>query len=437
MTGASGITSGSLFDWIGPIPPSWRQVRNLGLFRERNERARPALDLLAVTIAHGVLPQSDYVEMTGRKLTATGDLSTYKVVRRGDLVYNKMRMWQGAVGVAAQDGIVSPAYVVLEPRPSVHPPFFGYLLKTPAFIAEAGRYSYGIADDQNSLRFEDFKAMYSLLPSLHEQRRIAAYLDQETRRIDELVHEQERLESLLREQRFSAMWHAVTKGGTSVPTSQATGREWLGDIPSGWRVTKLAHLVSCLDGKRAPLNAQARAERQGGVPYWGANGIVDHVDKAIFDELLVLVGEDGAPFFDRGTPVAFIVDEPIWPNNHIHVLRPRDRSREQAEWIAHVLNITDYTRFIDGATRDKLTQGSLMTIPVPVPPSDERDHLVQYLRVSLHDIDSMIEESRGMKELLLERRSALITAAVTGQIDVRDMSSTGGSATDSAGVASP
>ena len=95
----------------------------------------------------------------------------------------------------------------------------------------------------------------------------------------------------------------------------------LPSLPTHWHVTPIRYSSKCLDGKRVPLNVEERSMRRGDYPYWGANGIVDTVDDYIFDEPLVLLGEDGAPFFDKTKPVAFFVSGKIWVNNHIHVLR--------------------------------------------------------------------------------------------------------------------
>ena len=141
------------------------------------------------------------------------------------------------------------------------------------------------------------------------------------------------------------------------PEYKDSGIEWLGEIPAHWEVKRLTWLTKCLDGKRIPLNAEERGRMQGDYPYWGANSIVDYVDRWLFDEELVLLGEDGAPFFDKSRPVAFRVRGKIWVNNHAHVLRPQ--STVDAEFLAHALNCIDYRAFIDGSTRDKLTQSDM------------------------------------------------------------------------------
>jgi type I restriction enzyme S subunit len=84
-----------------------------------------------------------------------------------------------------------------------------------------------------------------------------------------------------------------------------SGVEWIGGIPSHWKLTRIKFIAECLDGARIPLNAQERGEMQGEIPYWGANKVVDYVNDFLFDEELILVGEDGAPFFDDSKDVAF------------------------------------------------------------------------------------------------------------------------------------
>jgi len=134
----------------------------------------------------------------------------------------------------------------------------------------------------------------------------------------------------------------------------------LPELPRNWQSIPVRYLSECLDGKRVPLNIDERSSRKGEFPYWGANGVVDYVDDYLFYEKLVLVGEDGAPFFDKDKPVAFVVEDKVWVNNHIHVLRIKPE--HEARYITHCLNATDYGPWIEGSTRDKLTQDKLNSI---------------------------------------------------------------------------
>jgi type I restriction enzyme S subunit len=195
------------------------------------------------------------------------------------------------------------------------------------------------------------------------------------------------------------------------PKYKASGVEWLGDVPEGWEVKPLRYVCYCLDGIRVPLNSAQRAEKQGDVPYWGANSIMDYVDEALFDENLVLLGEDGAPFFDKLKPIAFFSQGRVWPNNHVHVLRPVVTGT--AKFITHVLNITDFAHFIDGSTRDKLTQGSMKEIPLPFPPLPEQTAIAEFLDRETGKIDELVAEQRRLMELLKEKRQAVISHAVT------------------------
>ena len=185
-------------------------------------------------------------------------------------------------------------------------------------------------------------------------------------------------------------------------------------LPVSWNIKKVKHVTTCLDGKRIPLNSLERSEIPGDFPYWGANGIVDYINDYLFDEDLVLLGEDGAPFFEDYKPVAFSVRGKIWVNNHIHVLKPKGIN---SNYLTYCLNITDYSYFISGSTRDKLTQNDMSEIQLPFPTAEEQEAVVTYLDDATSRIDALIEKKEQMIELLKEKRIALITHAVTKGLD--------------------
>ena len=194
-----------------------------------------------------------------------------------------------------------------------------------------------------------------------------------------------------------------------------SGIEWLGRVPEHWQIKALRYLSVCLDGKRIPLNGEQRADKQGDIPYWGANAIMDYVDEAIFDEELLLVGEDGAPFLDPLKPVAFHSSGPVWPNNHIHVLRPN--KREWVRFLVYAMNAADYANYIEGSTRQKLNQSRLMGMPVSWPGYTEQTQIARFLDHETARIDALIEEQQRLIELLKETRQAVISHAVTKGLD--------------------
>jgi len=198
-------------------------------------------------------------------------------------------------------------------------------------------------------------------------------------------------------------------------TYRDSGVPWLNEVPEHWTVPHLRHLVGCLDGKRVPLSASQRGAMQGDIPYWGANRVIDQINAWLFDEPLVLLGEDGAPFFDRLRDVAFAIDGRVWVNNHTHVLRCRPSIVPR--YLARALNCVDYVPFVDGATRDKLTQQSMGAIPIPLPPPDEQAAIVRYLDHADRRIRRFIRAKQQLIALLEEQKQAIIHQAVTRGLD--------------------
>ena len=197
--------------WLGKVPEHWEVLPGRTVFREINDRGHPDEQMLSVTITRGVLRQADLLADSSKKDSSNEDKSNYKLVQPGDLVYNKMRAWQGAVGVSAYRGIVSPAYIVQRLRSAENlPRYMHFLLRTPLFASEAERWSYGITSDQWSLRAEEFKCIYFSLPPLPEQTAIVEYLDAQTAKLDTAIAAARREIELLREYRERLIADVVT-----------------------------------------------------------------------------------------------------------------------------------------------------------------------------------------------------------------------------------
>lgn len=161
-------------EWLERLPAHWSVARNGQLFVQRNEVGYPELPILEVSLRSGVTVRD--FESTNRKQVMS-DHSMYKRAVKGDVAYNMMRMWQGAVGVAPVDGLVSPAYVVAEPAPTTEPRYFDHLYHTSAYMTEVNKHSRGIVADRNRLYWEDFKQIPAPCPSPDEQCLIADYID--------------------------------------------------------------------------------------------------------------------------------------------------------------------------------------------------------------------------------------------------------------------
>jgi type I restriction enzyme S subunit len=195
--------------WLGAIPAHWAVRRIAWLFRERDQRGEADLPLLEVSINAGVALR----EFSDDRIESTAaDFNTYKVAKRGDIAFNKMRMWQGAVGVTPADGLVSPDYVVAEPTGSLNSAYAGLLFRTQAFSAECARHSHGIVWDRLRLYWEGFRAIQVPLPPMEDQSRIIEHVGSAAAKLDRLSASTERTIALLKERRAALIAAAVTGG---------------------------------------------------------------------------------------------------------------------------------------------------------------------------------------------------------------------------------
>ena len=194
-------------EWLGDVPVHWTMVRNGRLFVQRNEVGFPELPILEVSLKTGVRIRD--FENSDRKQVMS-DRSMYKRAVKGDIAYNMMRMWQGAVGITPGDGLVSPAYVVAKPLAGTEPRYFGALFRTRAYMAEVDKYSRGIVKDRHRLYWEDFKQMPAPCPPPDEQGLIADAIDRGTATTEDGMQCIESQIALLRDYRTRLIADAVT-----------------------------------------------------------------------------------------------------------------------------------------------------------------------------------------------------------------------------------
>ena len=231
-------------EWLGEVPEHWKIMPNRALFDETKDRDCSDEQMLSVTITKGVIRQSTLLEDTSKKDNSNLDKSKYKFVQPGDIAYNKMRAWQGAIGASRFRGIISPAYVVQRPREHSDSGYFHQLFRIPSFAKEAERWSYGITSDMWSLRPEHFKLIYSCLPPLPEQAAIVRYLDYVERRVRRFVRAKQKLIGLLEEQKQVIVHRAVTRGLDPDIPLKPSGVRWLGEVPEHWEVRRLKTCVA-------------------------------------------------------------------------------------------------------------------------------------------------------------------------------------------------
>ncbi|AMK11346.1 restriction endonuclease subunit S [Pseudodesulfovibrio indicus] len=420
-------------EWLGEIPEEWDVERNLGIFDERKMVNHPDKELLSVTIERGVIKQT---EITTKKDSSNEDKSKYKLLKPGYLAYNKMRMWQGAVGMSEYEGIVSPAYIVLSPRDKAYSRFFHYLLRSDQFLIESNRLSYGLCDDMNSLRYEDFKGIYTPLPPKNTMERIVSFLDQKTAEIDEAIAKKQKLIELLQEQKSILINQAVTKGLSPDAPMKDSGVEWIGEIPAHWEVKRLKHISSFQSG--ITLGKSYSGNNQRDYPYLRvANvqyGYFDLEDVAELrlppaiaesyklrpNDILVTEGGD-IDKLGRGTVWKGEIEECLH-QNHIFAVRVNNVYALE-EYVSTVME-SDCGRHYFTWTANKTTnlastnKSKLGDFKLPLPSKTEQAQIATHVEATKTEINGLISSVEKEIKTLDEYKKTTISSAVTGKIKV-------------------
>jgi type I restriction enzyme, S subunit len=402
--------------WLGDVPSHWDVRRNGRLFGARREVGFPDLPILEVSIRSGVRVR-DFGN--GGRKQEIADRSKYQRAVRGDIAYNMMRMWQGAVGIAPADGLVSPAYVVARPFQDTDSAYYAYLFRTAAYMRETDVFSRGIVPDRNRLYWESFKQMPSVFPPLNEQQQIVRFLDWHGARTAKLIRAKRNLIALVHEQKRAIVRRAVTRGLDPNVKLQPSGIPWLGDVPEGWSISRVKTEFQCLNYRRIPLSSTERGNMTlRRYDYYGASGVIDKVDDFLFDDRLLLIAEDGANLVLRNLPLAIIAEGKFWVNNHAHILKPR---RGDIGFLAAVLEGLNFLPWISGAAQPKLTQDRLMSIAIAVPPAEQQQQIIKSTEAATNELTLTIDAASREVALIQEFRTRLIADSVTGKLDVRSM----------------
>lgn len=189
-------------------------------------------------------------------------------------------------------------------------------------------------------------------------------------------------------------------------------------IPANWCWTYLKNVSDCLDNFRKPINANERNTRLGDVPYYGATGQVGWIDDYLTNEELVLLGEDGAPFLDLLKNKAYLINGKAWVNNHAHILRSKFGTMGNRLLIEY-LNSFDFTGFVTGTTRLKLTQASMNKIIIPIVPLAEQQRIVERIESLFAKLDEAKENMQNVLEGFETRKAAILHKAFTGELTAK------------------
>lgn len=388
-------------------------VRLRYIIRPREVTNRTDLQVLSVYRDHGVVPKDSRSDNFNK---TPDDITRYQEVRIGDLAINKMKAWQGSLGVSSYHGIVSPDYLVCSIDPSVNYRFFHYLMRSSSLAVQFRIRSKGIRPGQWRIYWEDLADIRVTLPSADEQRRIANFLDAEAYRVGKLITAITKQSNLLHCKRRSLLMAALDKDGC-VSTRVGYYLELVTSGPRGWSNYVSSH--------GTPFFRSANISRDEIAPNLKELALVDLPQSATAEAMRsrirvgdVLVGITGA-----NTGWVSLADERIARANvsqHVCLVRPGKEI--DGRWLAYALSAPQIQEQLLGSqyggTKTQLSLSNIRTLTLPLPPLD----IQQTTSTAIGEQLATITTARALRNrqvvILIERQQALITSVITGQIDV-------------------
>lgn len=406
---------------LGDVPAQWDVRRNGRLFGSRRETGFPDLPVLEVSLRSGVRVR-DFE--SGTRKQEMGDRSKYQRAMRGDIAYNMMRMWQGAVGIAPVDGLVSPAYVVARPFVKTDPAYYAYLFRTAAYMREVDTFSRGIVPDRNRLYWESFKQMPSVYPPLDEQRLIVRFLDWHGAQTTKLIRAKKKIIALLNDQKQAIVHRAVTRGLDPDVRLKPSGAPWLDKIPEHWQMLPNRAFLK----RRKLLVGESHHEFQ----------LLSLTKKGV----IVRDVESGKGKFsaDMGTSQVVNVGDIIFclfdiPETPRTVGLSHHKGMITGAYTVFSFRGPVDPRFIELfyiAMDDRKLLGPLYTglrntiapsrfigIKTPIPPFHEQIAILEAVRSDTAELDIITSKLENEISLVTEFRTRLIADVVTGKLDVR------------------
>ncbi|PIT41382.1 restriction endonuclease subunit S [Snodgrassella alvi] len=424
----------SEIEWLGKIPSGWLLKKAKYIF-QRVQRPLRNIDGVVTAFRDGQVTLRTNRRTDG--FTNSVKEIGYQGVRRNDLVIHAMDGFAGAIGVSDSDGKCSPVCSVCIPweNQSVNIHFYGYLVRQLAVTDFIFSLAKGIRERSTEFRFSEFSGLMLPIPPIYEQNQITTFLDYETAKIDNLIEKQQQLIELLKEKRQAEISHAVTKGLNPDVPMKDSGVDWLGEVPAHWELIPLKYLCN-FSGGGTPTKDNLSYWKGGTVPwvspkdmksfwisetqdYVTPKAVSESSTNYVEESSLLMVVRSG--ILQRNIPVAINIIK-VTMNQDMKALKFNERMK--VHYAAYFINgnvnslLLEWTK--EGATVESIEHEYLANSLIPVPPIEEQYSIIKSISQQMKRFESLEEKAIIGIRLLQERRTALISAAVTGKIDVRD-----------------
>ena len=409
--------------WVHRVPEHWDVRKLRTLIKPRNERNNPTLPLLSVAREKGVFIRSSGDDNHN---VIPEDLASYKVARKGCLVVNKMKAWQGSMGVAPCDGIVSPAYFVYDLAVSNR--LFGQaLLRSRPYVAHFAQASDGVRIGQWDLSIDGMREIPVVLPPPDEQTAIIRFLDHANRRIEQFIRAKRKLIALLNEQKQLIVLDTIRRGLDRDVLTKESNVPWLGRIPAHWDVLRAKALIREVDER-----SLAGKEELLSVSH--ITGVTPRSEKNI-----TMFKAQSYAGYKLCQPGDLVVNT-MWAwmgalgvsrhagivSSAYAVYRPKVQLPLLGEYLEMLLHTQPYlSNFMSRSTgmrasRLRLYPDQFLSIPVVVPPLSEQWQIVGAIAKATSGIVIGVRRAEAEVALLREYRARLVADVVTGQLDVRE-----------------
>ncbi len=425
-------------EWIGDVPEHW-EVKPIKIVATHNDDVLPdsmEVDRPIKYVDISAVSYSDGIGSTEDMLFGNAPSRARRKAKTGDVVISTVRTYLKAVAAvdeAHADCVYSTGFAVLRARDGrIEPSFLKWLALNELFIQSVESHSEGLS--YPAINAAELVNLKTVIPSFPDQALIASTLDRETKRIDSLIAKKTRFIELLKEKRQALITHAVTKGLDPNVKMRDSGVDLIGDVPARWSVKRLKHLL------QSPLkygaNESGDNASEDGPRYIRITDLDEFgnlrdnsVKRLPSDVALPYMLTDGDILFARSG--ATVGKTYRYKSEHGpacfagYLIRGRfDIAQVIPDFIALVVRSYYYWDYIQRtaiqATIENVGAERYGEFPVPVPTVKEQFEIVKAMNVAMARLDNLTAKSQHSIDLLKERRSAFITAAVTGQIDLRE-----------------
>lgn len=412
-------------EWIGEIPKEWK-IDKIKYHLKRNEpKNHGNAIVLSVYRDYGVIPKDSRDD--NHNVTSE-DTSKYKYVKKGQLVINKMKAWQGSLAVSDYNGIVSPAYFIYDfTDEEYNHKYFHYLVRS-CYKEEFKRISGGIREGQWDLSPEAFANTLALLPPLVEQKYIANYLDIQCSEIDATAEDIQKEISLLEEYKKSVITEAVTKGLNPDAEMKDSGIAWIGEVPKHWVTIRIGNafsirnernylpmeqvqLLSLYSGKGVFPTGEEGTTNSGNHAQTVADYKIVKKNDIVVNIILAWMGSLGISNYNGVVSPAYDVyipnEEKVVPHYYHYVFRTSGIANECYRYGRGIMMM-----------RWRTYSSEFKRIHVPFPPLEEQQQIADFLDTKCSEIDAIIADKKRQQGILTEYKKSLIYEYVTGKKEV-------------------